>query len=635
MIAGQPPGAAAERARVARELAAHTPFDRVEPEHLAWLAERIEIRHHAAGTAILTPGTHPDRLRVLRSGAVQLEAMGQVAAERKIIAEVAEGESFPIEALHERRPVFSTFRAVRDCSCLELARDDFWELQERSPAFRAFCEHRSRGLLENTRRIYQAYYEHESNLATPTSKLMVAPRATCGPETPLREALEAMRAAGARSVVVLGPERALLGVFGVDDLLDRVVGGGGLDVPISACMRQPAATIAPEELAGEAALVMARAGRGEVLVVDAGRLAGVLSERQLVDLQRIGVGEIGAAIRSARDVKALAEAAQDVQLLAYDLVNHGVAAAQLTRLVSTLNDRITERLVEMEASRAGVADVAFCWVALGSEGRLEQTLWTDQDNGIAFDPAGADPEEVRGRLLPFAERVNAALAECGFPRCKGNVMAGNPECCLAVDEWSRRFARWLDAPGPEELLKASIYFDLRAVWGRRALVEALQARLLATAPKRSRFLALLAQSAAERAAPLGFFRDFVVEDHREHPGTVDLKLGGIALFVDAARVLALANGVAATSTERRLREAGERAGVPKAEVDGWTEAFHYVQVLRLRHQHELVRAGKEPHNRIDPNALNAIDRRLLVESLRQATRLQKRISAAYAGGGAF
>jgi CBS domain-containing protein len=434
-------------------------------------------------------------------------------------------------------------------------------------------------------------------------------------------------------VVVLGPERAPLGIFGVDDLLQRVASGGDLDAPMSACMRPIAASVAPEELAGEAALAMARAGREEVLVVDGGRLVGVVSERQLFDLQRVGVGEIGAAIRVASAIPALARAAQDVQVLAYNLMAQGVAAAQLTRLVSTLDDRITERIVELEVARAGISDLSFCWIAFGSEGRLEQTLWTDQDNGIVFDPGpGGDAEAIRARLLPVAQRINAALADCGFPLCKGKVMAGNPECCLSADEWSHRFTRWIERPGPEELLKASIFFDLRPVWGRRELVERLQERLLRLAPTSGRFLGLLAQSALARTAPIGFFRDFVVDAGGDHPGTLDLKLRGITLFVDAARVLAIGNGITAPGTGRRLHQAGERLRISQSDVDGWVEAFHFVQVLRLRHQHELVRGGKKPHNRIDPHALNPLDRRFFLESLRQATRLQKRVATEYGVG---
>jgi CBS domain-containing protein len=609
------------------ELRQRVPFDSVDREHLDWIAERLRPRAYAPGAEILRAGVAPDRFHFIRSGCVRVEAMGELDADSRTLAELVEGECFPLEALHERRPIFSTFRAARETLCYELADAEFAELRDRSAAFRGFCEQRSRSFLENSRRIYEAHFAREPGLASQVSLLMAPPRVTCAPGARLRDALAAMSAAGASSTIVISPRRAPLGVFALEDLLQRIAAGADLDAPMSACMRPVPAVVGPEELASEAAYAMARHGCEEVLVVDGGKLVGTVSERQLFELQRVALGALAGTVRRAGDVAVLARAAQDVQLLAYNLMAQGVAAGQLTRLVSTLNDRITERVVELEVSRAKLDGIDFCWLAFGSEGRMEQTLWTDQDNGIVFDPAGGDPAEIREALLPVAARINDALAACGFPRCKGNVMASNPECCSSVEDWGGKFERWMQTPGPEELLKASIYFDLRPLWGNRALARALSQLLVDAAPRRSRFLTLLTQNALQRAAPIGFFRDFVVDGEGDDAGTLDLKLRGIALFVDAARVLALGNGVAAPATERRLREAGDRLQLPAAEVEGWVEAFHFVQVLRLRHQHERVRSGRTPGNRLDPHRLNPLDRRFLLEALRQATRLQKRVSS--------
>ena len=140
-----------------------------------------------------------------------------------------------------------------------------------------------------------------------------------------------------------------------------------------------------------------------------------------------------------------------------------------------------------------------------------------------------------------------------------------------------------------------------------------------------RFLALLVRNALARRPPLGFFRDFAVEADGEHAGTVDLKCGAAALFVDAARIYALAAGEGAPGTEERMRVAAAAAGVDRREVEGWLEAFHFVQVLRLRHQLEQGRNGEAPHNRIDPYALNPLERRFFRESLRLAVSIQRRM----------
>lgn len=342
-----------------------------------------------------------------------------------------------------------------------------------------------------------------------------------------------------------------------------------------------------------------------------------------------GPREVSARIRQARDVNALAGAAGEIHVCARRMIDQGVASAQITRLVSAMNDQVTERVVQLELDRAGLAGLDLCWMALGSEGRTEQTLHTDQDNGLVFaPPEGTDADEVRARLLPVAERINGHLEACGFPRCTGGVMAGNPEWCLSEAEWRARFESWLDVPGPEALLRASIFFDLRGVYGSKPLVERLQASIAAAAPGRRRFLVALATNAVATRLPLGFFGGFKLEDG-EHAGTVELKRDAIRAFVDGARVLALASGSTESSTERRLADAAVRGALDPAEAEACAEAFHYVQVLRLRHHYALAAAGRPLDNRVKPAELNPIERRFLLEALRQAKRLLSKIAREY------
>jgi len=261
------------------------------------------------------------------------------------------------------------------------------------------------------------------------------------------------------------------------------------------------------------------------------------------------------------------------------MLARGMSPGMLTRVVSALNDCITERVIELELARAPLPEADFCWIALGSEGRLEQTLCTDQDNGIVFEPrSGRGDDEVRAALVPIARRINAALTRCGFPACSGGVMAGNPTWCLSAGEWRRQFQDWMEQPDPRALLNASIFFDLRPVHGHRALALGLQAWLAAAAPRHARFLALMTENALERTPPLGLFGGLVVASEGEAAGTLDLKLQGITPFVDAARALALAHGCRGPGTEQRLREVGERLSASGPEVEARLDALRFVQV---------------------------------------------------------
>ena len=152
-----------------------------------------------------------------------------------------------------------------------------------------------------------------------------------------------------------------------------------------------------------------------------GKVAGVVSERDLFSLQRLSVRELASSIRRAADVEALVQCAADIRALSHALVAQGVAAGHLTRMISSLNDQLAVRILELAAPGFDLSGVALCWLGMGSEGRSEQTIATDQDNGLIFatDAEDVAPDAVRERLLPFARAVNDAMDRCGYPLCMG------------------------------------------------------------------------------------------------------------------------------------------------------------------------------------------------------------------------
>jgi CBS domain-containing protein len=290
-------------------------------------------------------------------------------------------------------------------------------------------------------------------------------------------------------------------------------------------------------------------------------------------------------------------------------------------------------VVELECKAGGLLGTplhdGLCWMALGSEGRFEQTLNTDQDNAIIFDvPQGMTADQVRERLLPVAKRINETLALCGFPLCKGEIMAGNPKWCLSLEEWKRTFSGWISGGSPEALLHATIFFDFRALYGAQHLAEDLRQWLARVASDNSRFLHLMAENALHNRPPLGVVRDFVLGKGN----TLDLKVNGITPFVDAARIFSLAAGVTQTSTIQRLRLSAARMNLHPSEIDAWIDALLFIQVLRLRHHDEASAQGagdESLDNKIDPERLNELDRRILKEAFRQARKLQARLSLEY------
>jgi CBS domain-containing protein len=233
-------------------------------------------------------------------------------------------------------------------------------------------------------------------------------------------------------------------------------------------MTTPVVTLLASTTAHEALNVMAERGIRQVVVTDHGRLAGVVNERDLFALQRVSMRQVTETLHAAETVERLKQAAEDIRHLTQNLLAQGVAAEPLTRTIAALNDALSRRAIDLVRAHHDLAGIRWCWLALGSEGRGEQTFATDQDNAIVFEPDAGPPDAVRDRLLPFAREVNAALAELGFPLCSGNVMASNPDLCLSVDEWKARFLGWISQPTPEALLQANILFDFRCTARRRS-----------------------------------------------------------------------------------------------------------------------------------------------------------------------
>jgi len=305
----------------------------------------------------------------------------------------------------------------------------------------------------------------------------------------------------------------------------------------------------------------------------------------------------------------------------------GLDGLVATRLISVFSDRLTCKIIELVSLQHRLPPVAWCWLALGSEGRHEQTFVTDQDNGLIFNAtSGQEAEALRQIFQPFAEDVNQRLADCGFALCSGQIMAGNPAWCLSLEEWREKFIAWVRRPEPEALLNASIFFDLRPLYGELALGERLRSLLLSMTEATPYFQHLMAANALQVDVPLNFRGEVVVDEG----AFVDLKKFGSRIFVDAARIFALSSATKAVNTAERLRDAGSSAGLPVAETAALEAAFSQILRLRLGQQIEAAGRGEAGGYGLKPAALNDMDRAILREALKLAKRLQQRLKLNYA-----
>jgi len=612
----------------------HVPFDRMSEDVLHRLAANVQVVSYSRDSAIVAPDHGPvTHLYIVQQGLVGSRPDQARADPDRTLGP---GELFPVGALSAGGSTTRVFSALRDTVCLLLSREEFLQLRKISPEFERFCTHAItetlRQSLESLYGQYRLRANEQQTLSRTLGELVRQAPVSCHASTTLRDAAQRMADAKVRTIVVTDDGGAPVGMLTLVDLLRRVLlPEKPLSTTVAETMTAPVVTLPTSASASEALYVMADRGIRQVVVVGTHGPVGVINERDLFALQRISMRQVIEGLHAARSIADLKHAADDIRGLTRNLLAQGVVAEPLTRTVAALNDALTRRVIALDLEAHDVVDTAFCWLALGSEGRGEQTFASDQDNALIFTADDTrDAAQRRQKLLPFARAVNEHLAELGFPLCNGSVMASNPDLCLSTEEWKAKFLAWIREPTPEALLNANIVFDFRALSGDTLLVDSLRAWLFAYTGANPAFLRLMVQNALASDAPLGLLRTFAVDDDREPKGTVDLKARGTRIFVDCARVFALALGIAETGTAARLRIAGERLRVDARHVDAAVESFHFLQLLRLRQQDLAGTQGAaDGANRIDPYALHEVDQRMLKEAFRQARQLQERLRMSY------
>ena len=605
------------------------PFSEMDAVHVDFFIEHAQEEYFSPGEVLLSPESPPvNKLYFIRKGGViSRRGLANNAGE---VHEIDAGELFPVSAAMAGRSVTASYAAIGDCFCLSISTDDMKRLAEMSPPFSDFLSQSILKFLERSWQVLQRTYTSqifsEQSLETPLGELPRKKPLCVTPETSIKDALTLMHDLRVGSILVNSPENGLVGILTRYDILGRVtIPQIDLNRPIQEVMTQDVKSLTVRDTAQDAALIFLQLGIRHIPVMDGDEIVNILSERDLFAMQRLSLKHISMGIRSAADLPSLVLCAKDIRRFAKNLIGQGVQAKQLTRLISDLNDLIGERLIELNATKHHIHLKDFAWIALGSEGRSEQTIATDQDNALVF--SGEASDAVREKYLAFARDVNQALDACGYPLCKGNVMASNPKICLSEAEWIKQFIHWIDQGSGENLLKASIYFDFRCIAGNPELLVKMKEIILTHAPRNQRFMKQLSDNSLRMRAPINWHggMDTIKLDGKE---CIDLKKHGTAILVDASRVFALAHAIPETNTRERLIAIGKALKLPESEYMSWVTAFEYLQMLRLSIQIDGTEIAGNP-NAIELSSLNHINRRILKESLSVTRNFQQRLERAF------
>ena len=583
----------------------HPPFHLLPREALRQVERGLEITFFPKGSKVLSrSGPKSQHLYMIRKGVARLERDGQA------MVHLEEGEIFGYPSLiAQDTPAFDVI-AEEDLLVYRWPEKVFRKLME----YRPFAEFFTRGLAERLRLITRREeLELASiNLSLPVGELVTRPPVFVARNATVQKAAEVMREHQISSVLVEGSP---MGILTDRDLRNRVLAlGKGPDTPLVEVMSTPVKTLPANTPIFEALSFMVRQGIHHLPLEQDGKIVGVISDTVLMQQQARSPLHLLRQLERTRSPAELKGYTKELSGIAESLFAGGLGASEIGRSVSSLNDQLIRILLQLAEERLGAPPAPYAWMALGSEGRMEQALLTDQDNALAY---AEESPEARRYFAELAEYVVDGLIQAGFPPCPGGYMATHWR--KPISEWQKLFQHWVETPTPQELLEAQIFFDFRKVYGELSL-EALE-KIVANSGEQRIFLAYLARASLQLRPPIGFLRRIKEED-----GGVDIKKGGIAPIVSLARVYALEAGSLAKGTVERLKAAAHKNKLSQEGAETLIEAFGFLMRLRLRQQLTSLRQGLPPNNKIQLERLSTLERRHLKEAFLHIREMQESMS---------
>jgi signal-transduction protein with cAMP-binding, CBS, and nucleotidyltransferase domain len=469
-------------------------------------------------------------------------------------------------------------------------------------------------------------------LQEPVRRFMQEP-VNCTLDDTIQRAAERMRRCEVSAILVGPPGGEPVGIITDRDVRDRVV-AEGLDPaePVFRIMSAPLHSFPESGLAGEALLRMLELRVRHLVIHDAtGRVVGLLRDREITAAHRFSPATLVREINQARSVDEIVDLRERVPRLVAALIDTGSPPRSINRIMAAVSDATHQTLVALAVKELGPPPVPFAFITLGSDGREEQTLATDQDNAIIH----ADPPEDRHSVVEayfraLGERVCLDLDRAGYARCPGEIMASNPRWRLSLSEWVALYTQWMEAPQPRDLLEFSVFFDFRSVVGDAGLVRSLREAIAEVLRHNPPFLLHLARHALEFRLPMGSFGRIVTESTGAHDKSFNIK-EAMAPVVHVARLYALRHGVEATNTLERLHVLHEQGVLRSPSHEEVVQVYEYLMRLRLGHQAEAMREGRAPDNHLPTEGLTDLDRAMLKQASARISLLIKRVSYDFLG----
>jgi CBS domain-containing protein len=615
-----------EQLEIRDYLAKCPPLTELSTDCLNEVAQGLEIQYARRGTDVLKSGEVNQYSFLIRSGAVEV-----FLPNGELYGRFGEGEWVGYRSIMRGGAVSMDVRAIEDTLLYAIPGELFRRILGR---FERVHKYFTDGKPERLRRAIQEIRGADDGFSMITlhvRDLMKLPMLV-GRDMTIQQVAQQMSEVNAQTAMVTEADASLSGIVTDVDFRRRVVAEGlSVHLPVGDIMTPNPLTLSPREQVSEALLLMARRNIRHVPVVDGGDVVGVISASDLLRSQSHNAVYLVGDIFAAKDSERLAELSKALPKVLVGLVRNSLPANDIGQAITSIGQAIARRLLALGEEKLGSPPVPYAFVAAGSLARREQTAHSDQDNGMILSDEYNEAEHGE-YFRNLARFVSDGLDACGYIYCPGNVMATNDQWRQPLAVWRSYFETWIHRPEPKALMYASIFFDLRCLYGDESLLLSLQEEVLGKTKASTLFQAFMAGNALSHRPPLGFFRGFVLDkdkDGSDEKG-MDMKKRGVVPVIDLARVFALAGGLAPINTWERLDAIAAEGGLlTEPTVNDLRDAFEFISMVRLQHQAKQIDKGQSPNNYVPPEELSALERRHLKDAFEVISGVQDSMASRY------
>ena len=542
--------------RVADFLVHHPPFNMLKFSQLIGISSHVKIRYLEKGNLVFKQGedAHKD-FYVVHKGAISLERI--IDGKNATIDKCDEGDVFGLRPLIAKENYKMTALAEEESIIYGIPIEIFSPIALKNLKVGNYL---IESFASNTRNPYSE--EHKGRLfienveSTETEKpqfFELQPAnykktiVTCSKNQSAIEIAKMMSGNRVGSVIVVENEIPI-GIITDRDFRNKIATGlYPIDTPASEIMTSPVICYASNITIAQAQLAMMKHRISQLCITEDGtpnsKLIGIISEHDIVVSQGSNPAVLMKAIKRAQKTKELKEIRKKTTMLLRGYIQQNIPLTHTSKIITEPNDATIKRVIELSLKKMeSLPPVKFAWMSLGSQGRKEQLLNTDQDNALVFENVDDNKlEETRNYFLNLAGKVNKRLNEIGFEYCPAEMMASNPKWCLSQQEWKNQFTSWIKKPGNDEILLCSIFFDYDISYGDISLLIDISDHIFKITKANPVFFVHLGKSVLMNPSPLGFFRQFLVEQDGQYKDFFDLKMRALMPITDAARLLILSH----------------------------------------------------------------------------------------------